>query len=74
MSAEKVSVSLPPSLLDFVEEYRVARGIKSRSRVIEEALLVLRERELDVAYCEASAEVDPAWESVAADGLDDEAW
>jgi antitoxin ParD1/3/4 len=72
--AEKLSISLPPTLLDFVEEYRVARGIKSRSQVIEDALYVLRERELEFAYKEASAEVDPAWESTVADGLDDEAW
>lgn len=74
VAAEKVSISLPPALLDFVEEYRVTRGIKSRSEVIERALFILRERELDSAYREASAEVDPAWESTVADGLDDEAW
>ena len=74
MYSEKVSISLPTSLLDFVEEYRVTRGIKSRSGVIERALLILRERELESAYREASAEVDPAWESTLADGLDDEAW
>jgi antitoxin ParD1/3/4 len=74
MYAEKVSISLPPTLLDFVEEYRIARGIKSRSQVIEDALYVLRERELELAYKAASAEVDPAWEATVADGLDDEAW
>ena len=36
----------------------VARGIKSRSQVIEDALYVLRERELELAYKEASAEAD----------------
>jgi metal-responsive CopG/Arc/MetJ family transcriptional regulator len=72
--AEKVSISLPPALLDFVEEYRIARGIKSRSQVIEDALYVLRERELELAYKGASAEVDPAWKASVADGLDDEAW
>lgn len=74
MYSDKVSISLPSSLLDFVEEYRIARGIRSRSQVIEQALLALRERELEVAYREASAEVDPAWDIVVADGLDDEAW
>jgi metal-responsive CopG/Arc/MetJ family transcriptional regulator len=74
MYAEKLSISLPPTLLDFVETYRVARGIRSRSQVIEEAIRVLRERELELAYREASAEVDPSWEGTVADGLDDEAW
>lgn len=72
--ADKISISLPPVLLDFVEDYRVARGIKSRSQVIDVALRLLRERELDAAYRDASAEIDPAWDATVADGLDDEAW
>ena len=74
MYADKISISLPPVLLDFVEDYRVARGIKSRSQVIDVALRLLRERELDAAYREASAGIDPAWDATVADGLDDEAW
>lgn len=74
MHAEKISISLPSVLLDFVEEYRVKRGAKSRSDVIEQAILVLRERELESAYREASAEVDSAWDVTVADGLDDAAW
>ncbi len=67
MHSEKLSISLPLSLVQFVENYKVAKGCKSRSQVIEVALELLRLRELEQAYCEASKEVDP-------DGLTDETW
>lgn len=72
--AEKVSVSLPAVLMQFVEEYRVTRGRKTRSDVFEEALTLLRDRELEAAYREASADVDPAWDATVGDGLDHESW
>jgi antitoxin MazE9 len=74
MYAEKVSISIPSVLMQFVEEYRVNRGKKSRSDVFEDALVLLRERELEDAYRDASAGVDPAWDATIADGLDREAW
>jgi len=74
MYAEKVSISLPSVLMQFVEEYRVTGAKKSRSQVIEEALTLLRERELEVAYRAASTETDPAWDRTIGDGLDDETW
>ena len=40
--------------------------------MIEEALTLLRERELEVAYRAASADTDPAWDGTIGDGLDDE--
>ena len=73
MYAEKVSISLPSVLMQFVEEYRVTGG-KSRSRVIEEALTLLRERELEAAYRAASTETDLTWDRTIGDGLDDETW
>jgi hypothetical protein len=60
--------------MQFVEEYRVNRGKKSRSDVFEDALMLLRERELEAAYREASADVDRGWDDTVADGLDHEAW
>ena len=74
MQAEKLSISLPKSLVQFVEGYRVTHQRKSRSQVIEEALQLLREKELERAYREASQEVDPDWEVTVGDGLDDETW
>ncbi|MEL6164878.1 MAG: CopG family transcriptional regulator, partial [Cyanobacteria bacterium J06628_3] len=42
--------------------------------VIEEALELLRNRELEEAYRQASNEVDLAWDVVVGDGLTDETW
>ncbi len=73
MQAEKLSISLPKSLVQFVEIYKIAHQRKSRSQVIEEALQLLREQELNKAYREASQEVID-WEVTVGDGLDDETW
>ncbi len=73
MSAAKLSVSLPDSLARFVENYRKKRGL-NRSQVFEEAVKLLRSRELEPAYREANAEADMEWEDTVADGLSDEAW
>jgi antitoxin ParD1/3/4 len=74
MYAEKLSVSLPATLAEFVEHYRTAHACKSRSEVIERALVLLRQRELERAYGEAARENDPDWEATVADGLGDETW
>ena len=73
MSVAKLSVSLPKDLAGFVERYRKKRKLK-RSQVFEEAVKLLRSRELEAAYREANAEADKEWESTVADGLSDEAW
>lgn len=73
-SAHKVSVSISDRLLRFVEQYRVDKGCKSRSQVIEEALKLLEMTELEAAYRAAAQEEDPEWETVIADGLSDETW
>ena len=74
MQSQKLSISLPPRVVRFIEHYKVAKGCKSRSQVIEEALALLQERELEEAYREASQEVDADWEVTVADGLTDETW
>ncbi|WP_013322884.1 hypothetical protein [Gloeothece verrucosa] len=74
MQSQKISISLPPSLLTFIEDYKVAKGCQSRSQVILEALELLQERELEQAYREASFEVEDAWEVTVGDGLKDETW
>lgn len=74
MLAEKVSISLSPALLDFVERYKENHALKSRSKVIEMALERLRQESLEAAYREAATEVDPAFEATSADGLADETW
>ena len=74
MPSQKLSISLPPSLVSFIEHYKVAKGCKSRSQVVEEALALLQEQELENAYREASLEIDSDWELTTADGLTDETW
>jgi antitoxin ParD1/3/4 len=77
MSAAKLSVSLPAELVGFVEKYRRTRGLRSRSQVFEEALKLLRSRDLESAYLEASADDEKTnrdWESTISDGLTDETW
>ncbi|MEH2372352.1 ribbon-helix-helix domain-containing protein [Nostoc sp.] len=74
MPSEKLSISLPASLMEFIENYKISRGCKSRSQVIELALELLRYQELEQAYRQASAEVDPDWDLTVGDGLTDETW
>lgn len=74
MQVEKLSVSLPAILVRFVENYQATHQCKSRSQVVEVALQLLREQELESAYREANQEIDPNWEMTVADGLTDEAW
>ncbi|BAZ33346.1 hypothetical protein NIES4074_58560 [Cylindrospermum sp. NIES-4074] len=72
MPTEELSISLPASLVQFIENYKVTKGCKSRSQVIETALELLRYKELVQAYREAAAEVDSDWELTVGDGLTDE--
>ncbi|WP_041226797.1 ribbon-helix-helix domain-containing protein [Crinalium epipsammum] len=74
MHSEKLSISLPVFLVQFIGNYKIAKGWESDSQVIEEALELLQYKELEQAYREASQEVDPAWDVTVADGLSDEAW
>ncbi|MEG3921519.1 CopG family transcriptional regulator [Microcoleus sp. T3_A4] len=74
MQSEKISISLSQSLLQFIESYKIAKGCKSPSQVIEVALELLRNQELESAYRQASSEVDSAWDITVADGLTDETW
>lgn len=74
MHSEKLSISLSSYLVQFIEQYKTSHQYKSRSQVIEEALELLRNRELEEAYKQASKEVDLAWDVVVGDGLTDETW
>jgi len=74
MYVEKLSVSLPSPLIQFIEVYREAHQCRSRSQVLETALELLRERELEKAYAKASLEVDHDFDSTTGDGLSDESW
>jgi len=73
MQSQKISISLLPEIVSFIERYKETTG-QSRSQVISEALLLLQSRELEQAYRQASEEVDEAWEVTNGDGLSDETW
>ena len=70
----KVSVSLPPEDVEFLDAYARDKGIESRSAALHKAVGLLRAAQLAAAYedawesWEASREAE-AWESTAADGL-----
>ncbi|MBI5329079.1 MAG: CopG family transcriptional regulator [Betaproteobacteria bacterium] len=74
MLAEKLSISLPPDAVAFIETYRAEHAIRSRSQVVEFALRMLREQSLEAAYREANSEADSAWNVVNSEGLADETW
>lgn len=74
MNTQKISVSISPSLSLFIDSYKQTKGCKSSSQVVEEALTLLREKELENAYAEASTQEDSDWEIVVGDGLGDETW
>ena len=74
MQCKKVSISLPTEMMNFVDHYQKLTGCNSRSKVIAEAIELLKLRELEQAYREASLEYDPIWETTAMDGLNDETW
>ena len=58
MSAEKISISLPPKTVKFIDEYRRIHSLKSRTDVIEIALARLREEEREEEMSEAPEEDD----------------
>jgi antitoxin ParD1/3/4 len=75
MQAGKLSISLPESLLQFVEGYQEHHALASRSQVIQIALTLLQEQELEAAYRQSAAEVDEMeWDGTIGDGLNDETW
>jgi mRNA interferase MazF len=51
---EKISISLPKILSCFIEQYQKVHEHKTRSEIIQEALGLLQERELEAHYLAAS--------------------
>lgn len=74
MATTKLSISVDPSLGRFVEHYQKRYGIRTKSAVVERALVALREAELMQQYADAYrewAETEDAglWDTTTADGL-----
>jgi antitoxin ParD1/3/4 len=74
MNSESFSITLPSSLLEFIEHYKVVYQYQSGEQVVEKALELLQQQELEDAYRQASREVDSLWDSTVTDGLSDETW
>lgn len=74
MHAEKLSISLPSTLVQFVKTYQELHACKSQSEVIKDALKLLRQKELEDAYSQANSEIDTAFDITTSDGLDNETW
>jgi hypothetical protein len=70
----KISVSLPPADVEFLDSYASQHGIETRSRALQLAVDRLRHEELGDAYEQAWDDWDTsgeaaAWEGVVSDGL-----
>lgn len=74
MSQQKLSISVPETLIHFVERYKSEHDIKTKSEVVERALKLLRDQELERAYAAAASDTDPTWDAALADGLPDDDW
>ena len=81
MLAQKISISLDPGTMKFVNAYLKRHTKKSRSQVIGEALRLLQRQELEAQLESAYAQSAVADRLIAAefsgadnDGLEHEAW
>ena len=74
MHIQKISISLPKPLYDFIGRYQETHCCKSRSEVVNQALHLLQQRQLESCYKEANQEIDHELEVTAFDGLDNETW
>lgn len=80
-TAQKLSISLDPAAMAFIDVYRQNHQTASRSQVIHVALQSLerqeRERSLEAAYrlsSQEDAQINAEFDHAAMDGLSYEAW
>lgn len=70
----KVSVSLPPADVEYLDAYARTQGLDSRSAALQRAVRLLRASELGAAYEDAwsdwaASDDAELWDDAAADGL-----
>jgi Arc/MetJ-type ribon-helix-helix transcriptional regulator len=70
----KFSGNIPADDLEFLDQQVAAGKYRSRSAALTKAVRMLREADMHDAYIEAFADIDPIWDTVTADGLEDESW
>ncbi len=70
MTTTKVSISVTPTDLAYLDEQTLAGSFASRSAVVHEAIRLLRESRLADAYAEAFGEwSDDEWDAALGDGV-----
>ncbi|CAM4393118.1 MAG: hypothetical protein LEGION0398_MBIBDBAK_01165 [Legionellaceae bacterium] len=74
MLSEKISVSVTHELVEFINQYCQAHACKNKSYVVQKALKLLQQQELEQYYLSANAEIESRYEVTIADGLEDETW
>jgi Arc/MetJ-type ribon-helix-helix transcriptional regulator len=71
----KLSVSLPPEDLEYLDAYAKKTGLPTRSAALQKAVRLLRTAELSQAYAAAWEEFDAdgeaaLWETTVGDGIE----
>ncbi len=77
MNVAKLSVSLDPIRIKFIEQYQTSHEVRTKSEVVDRALALLQHEELKLQYAAAyqewfdSGEAE-VWDAVVGDGLENE--
>ena len=74
MFSEKISVSVSHDLVEFINQYCQAHACKNKSHVVQKALKLLQQQELEQYYLSANAEIESLYELTTSDGLENETW
>jgi len=62
--AQKITISIPLPLYQFIEAYQLEHNCATRSEVVTAALKLLKESELEASYREANQELNEDFDSV----------
>lgn len=77
MTIGKISVSLEQPLLDFLTQYQESHQVRSKSEVVAQAIMLLRDQALETQYAQALTEWQGSgeaeiWDAVVGDGFEDD--
>ena len=75
MNVAKLSVSLDPTKIKFIEQYQTNHEVRTKSEVVDRALELLQREELKLQYAAAYQEWHDSgeqkiWDAVTGDGLE----
>ncbi len=74
VSSMQITVRLDSELGNFLDREVTEGHYGSRSEAVIAALAMWRGTRLQPSYTQAFASIDPLWDLVAGDGIDDEQW